>query len=266
MKTNYYLDTEPDWVVAFLDILGFSNLIRKNDTVSINDEGYMTNVKVVFNNILSWFDETRQKELEIKFKFVSDSIFIASRIENIEALLDLIDYVVFELFNLMHVCVRGGIAVGSLHFDENLWGTAVVEAVALESDASEPRIFIRKEDYQRIVQKRDLKQYFCKSKNDKYYYDYFQHYITDMDNKSNQCTTLANTAWVIKEQFYQSEKDEFRKKWHSVACDLYCIIQRNREYINSCNDFNEKLYSTQVDLSQCFSNYDVLEALLTDCI
>lgn len=266
MKTNYFLDVESEWVVAFLDILGFSALIRTNDTVSMNDEGYVANIKAIFDNIISWFDEAKKKELGIKFKFVSDSIFIASKIDDIEALFDSIDFVVFELFNLMRVCVRGGIAVGSLHFNENLWGTAVVEAVALESGASEPRIFIRDEDYLRIALEQDLKQYFCKTEDDEYYYDYFYHYITDIENKDNLCTMLANTAWGIKDQFYQFAKDEIRRKWHCLACDLLRNIQRNREYLNNCNDFNEELYSTQVDLSQCSSNFDVIEALLKDCI
>lgn len=44
MDYKYYLNTSPGHVVAFLDILGFSAMIKANDTVESRSKGFVYNL------------------------------------------------------------------------------------------------------------------------------------------------------------------------------------------------------------------------------
>ncbi|WP_415062614.1 hypothetical protein [Bdellovibrio sp.] len=137
-------------VVAFLDILGFSEICMKSDTSKEHRES----LKVIFDlcqTISSRFEHLKGKK-EIKSMIVSDSIVLTLALEGSKPTLQ-------ELANFFLACgqfqyylgksgfwLRGGISIGSLNvnFDQKqVVGPALIRAVNLEKKVARyPRIVV----------------------------------------------------------------------------------------------------------------------------
>lgn len=237
MNYNYYLKTEPGYVVAFLDILGFSALINNNDTVALNSPGFTYNFAPVYKYITSRYTPEKQAELGIKLLWVSDSIFIAAKQENIQMLLQEMSKVIHWLF-CTNLSVRGGIAAGSLYFETNLWGTAVVNAVGLEKIASLPRIIMQKSDFEQLKPYMALETDFWHAEDDCYCFDYFERFFSEkIEAQSDLESLLSVYARCIQENFEDANDTHIRQKWSHLAKCFQKNIIKNREYINSHTDY-----------------------------
>lgn len=238
MDYKYYLNTSPGHVVAFLDILGFSAMIKANDTVESHSKGFVYNLQPIYNGVLSYFTKERQKEMGIQFLWVSDSIFIATKIQNVSKLIESVQYVVNQVY-CSNLSLRGGIATGSLYFEANLWGTSVVNAVALEGKADMPRIIMTKEDFELLSPYMD-KEFWIEDI-DYFYLDYFNNIFTQWiaQGKDLECM-LSVYARCIQDNFDRSNKYEHKKKWSYLANELKRNIIKNSDYINGHCEYTKK--------------------------
>ncbi len=139
-----------DHLVAFLDILGFSNLCMKSDRDMESFEK-LKEIYEVCEKIPKSFKERIGKK-EIKTIIVSDSIMLSLKIDNQRLTLE-------ECANFFLACgqvqyqlalkgywLRGGISFGKLYVNESkklLFGPAFIKAVNLEKNvAKTPRIVV----------------------------------------------------------------------------------------------------------------------------
>lgn len=143
-------------IVAFLDILGFKNMINKKAFDEIRD----IFLSIIPENQLMMAlgraaEDTDESLLrynavlsETKVRIMSDSIVIAAPWGAPEALavvIDICGVIQEQLYNLdTPVFLRGGIAEGEFYLDENLiFGKGLVDAyIAQENYAVYPRIII----------------------------------------------------------------------------------------------------------------------------
>jgi len=129
-------------VVAFIDILGFENIVRS-----------LPNNAELFNK-LNWAlhriksiegSKSRPNSVaaDLEVSVFSDSIVISSEEERISSLMWTVGWLQAELM-YVGIFVRGGIAVGSVvHEDGILFGEGMLSAYRLESKAAVyPRIVI----------------------------------------------------------------------------------------------------------------------------
>ena len=138
--TQYY--------VAFLDILGFKNLV--NDP-NISCQDILDTYKFVGYRHREFFGK-KYKYLRdsIKMKIMSDSICLYIEVDTPNALFLLIAYCVTFQRDLLvrdpSVFIRGGITMGEMYVEEDvMYGPALTEAYLLEEkNAKVPRIIIRK--------------------------------------------------------------------------------------------------------------------------
>ncbi|NWG28398.1 MAG: hypothetical protein HXY48_07665 [Ignavibacteriaceae bacterium] len=120
----------------YLDILGYSNRIEKNISYSElqSEFKYFIQYVVTQNNFLTEIS----KPLHYKIKIFSDNIFIAlpateKTIADFHLILQhIIDYQ--KTLIKANYFIRGGITKGLLYFDDEvIWGSALIEAVKLET-------------------------------------------------------------------------------------------------------------------------------------
>lgn len=139
-------------VVAFLDILGFEEHIKR----SINDSNHLS--KIFF--AVHWLKEQQNvngndhiKELGRSITYFSDSLVVSYSTKNMQQILPDIMRIQLSLasFGLL---LRGGIDIGMLyhHQDSIVFGPAMISAYKLESAVAKyPRIVISEQYYARII-------------------------------------------------------------------------------------------------------------------
>ena len=237
MNYNYYLKTEPGYVVAFLDILGFSALIKNNDSIAIDSPGFTYNFAPIYEYITSRYTPEKQAELGIKFLWISDSILITAKQENVQVLLQEMSEVIRQLF-CTNLSARGGIATGSLYFEHNLWGTAVVNAVELEKIASMPRIIMQKSDFEQLEPFMNLETNFWHAEDDCYCFDYYERFFNEKTATQSDLESLLSVyARCIQENFVNVNDTRIRQKWSYLAKCFQKNIIKNRECINNHTDY-----------------------------
>lgn len=126
-------------LVAFVDVLGFANLVIKSAT---NDEARTTVSNLVATNTL--FDRFFEKLMQrAKANFFSDSFVVSMEPDEIIYLVREIGYLARYLL-LMGLPCRGGISLGPLHHEGKVVvGPALIQAYKLERDRAEyPRIVL----------------------------------------------------------------------------------------------------------------------------
>lgn len=133
-------------IVAFIDILGFSEMIRnseENEDVFITVHKALEEIRNINRNLQS---ETREKSLGRQEALFSDNIVISYSTNSPEAEFELIYDAMFLQLCLLYegVLVRGGITTGKLFHNSNMiFGPALVRAYELESKhAIYPRVLV----------------------------------------------------------------------------------------------------------------------------
>lgn len=126
--TQYY--------VAFLDILGFKNLV--NDPNTSCQDILDTYEYVSYRHKNFFGDKSKHLRDSIKIKIMSDSICLYTEAGIRNALFFLIAYCVAFQHDLLvrnpSVLVRGGITVGDMYAkDDVIFGPALTEAYLLDS-------------------------------------------------------------------------------------------------------------------------------------
>lgn len=136
--TQYY--------VAFLDILGFKNLVNNSDH---SCQEIMEIYDLMQYKYETFFKGDAEIQNNIKMKIMSDSICLYIKASFPNALHYLISYCVVFQFDLLvakGLLLRGGITLGDMYTqDDIIFGPALTEAYLLEEEnARVPRIIVRK--------------------------------------------------------------------------------------------------------------------------
>jgi len=147
VKVDYYKER----VVAFVDILGFSDHVEE----TTKDFSKASNLHKALKSILSWQIENENnetfglKDIGREITVFSDSIIISYSIDCQGGLF----YILMDLIHLQiqlmsyDLLLRGGITIGKVYHDGKIaYGPAMIEAYELESKkAVYPRIIITEE-------------------------------------------------------------------------------------------------------------------------
>lgn len=152
-------DTYKECVVAFVDILGYSQKIK--DSKKPSDILYL-------NVLCKYFEERTIKEDFFKTYFFSDCMYIFSDIEhaiNVVEFISTLSFVVLLNSPIMidvtrdakqqNVDVnyfRGGLTIGKAYYDNDFFvGPAVIEAYSMEQKTAKyPRIIVSSVFYQKV--------------------------------------------------------------------------------------------------------------------
>jgi len=125
-----------DKIVAFIDVLGFSNLVYSDKLEPISD---------YYNMILTDFKAAASKK-ELEFIMISDSIVLHApqSKDSFFAILKVLCSLQHKLL-LKGILIRGAISFGQLYVNETdniIVGTGLINAYNLEKKAIYPRIII----------------------------------------------------------------------------------------------------------------------------
>jgi len=139
-----------DRYVAFVDILGFTEIVRKTEH-DTTDRRYDALVKTL-TEIGSFDEETINESDDFKFQSFSDSVIMstATTQNGLLHLLHLISNLSIHLLSNGGLLMRGAIAKGKLHHDQSvMFGPAFLAAYYTESHiAKYPRVVLNREVYQ----------------------------------------------------------------------------------------------------------------------
>lgn len=187
------------YLVAFLDILGFKNLVNQESFDSVRKifKSIFTDKEAGILGSRACNDEDEEliryneSLAETRIHIMSDSIVIATPDNNPEALaviIDLCGYIQESLLGLENpVFVRGAIAYGDFYIDDSLlFGKALVDAyMAQEYYAIYPRIILSDEICEGRVISVEDKNYKLPVDKDGYrYIDTLERYFGEYDKEA----------------------------------------------------------------------------------
>lgn len=243
MSTSYFLDMQDGYIVSFVDIIGFSSMIKNNKDCNLSTtKGFVINLEKLYEDFKSRYTKDYQEKNNIKILWVSDSFFISTGVNNFAQLIYEMNFICNQLY-CCDLSFRGGIATGALHFDTNLWGPAVVEAVELEKKAKFPCIIINKEEVKNIDDFEKYEKYFKplhEKENEYLYYDFFDNYLSGkIDEGIDICCAISVYADNIITNFDNSREEKHKSKWAFLACELLDFIEEHNEVV-SINFNNSK--------------------------
>ena len=230
MKYNHILHMDDNMVVLFVDIIGFSEDIKNNITTTQHTEGFNIDLAKIYNDIAERYSDEYQVSKGIKFLWVSDSIFITCEAKKINNLLNELDYIINQLYCLCYA-IRGGISLGKLYFEKNLWGTAVLNAVNHEKIANYPRIIICKDDF--LALDISEEKHFKPIELDGFLeYNYFTSFLSRCIKEGKKYNSKLNVySDIIENKFKQCTEANHKEKWAYLAYELAAAIKINSNYI-----------------------------------
>lgn len=140
--------------VAFIDLLGFSDMVKKDLEAPNGTEKYMERLYRIHQETVKLSQESIQLDV-VQF---SDSIILATEFkkENFREFLWIISKYQFDLFS-RGILARGGVAYGR-HFYENgfLYSLGLIEAYRIENKiAKNPRIIVSNDLLQLLYEDED---------------------------------------------------------------------------------------------------------------
>ena len=215
--TQYY--------VAFLDILGFKNLVNSPD---YSCEEIMNIYDVVQYRYETFFANDADINGNIKMKIMSDSVCLYIRTDFPDSLFYLIAYCTAfqcDLFGTKGLLLRGGITSGAMYAkDDVIFGPALTEAYLLEEkNAKVPRIIIRKKTIDEGMNGMDednaklLWKALFRDDDSFYTLNYFW-FLALAKDKNNEVLNHVNT--IISNQLDTTIDDSIRQKYLYVEKNL----------------------------------------------
>lgn len=248
MNSKYFLDLEENQVVIFVDIIGFSDLIKKSEHNKEADLA-MGDLMIRFPEIYDLmvngeFSNSFQEDMGIKFLWISDSIIISSNKENINNLMRTLDDIINKLY-CIGFALRGGIAIGKLYHQVNIWGVPYIKAVELEKRANYPRIIIEESDLQQLDLSDEDKKYFIfDAKDNFWYYNYFASFLSrKIKRGENISCYLSEYSSFISKSFEDCSKKKHKLKWIWLAEKFRETLEYNKIEINKLLE-NNIVYET----------------------
>lgn len=245
-------------IVAFIDVLGFKNIIYSDTTEPIN---------AYYSFLLSNFSKSIQKE-DFDYLLISDSIVVYTDdgIENLSKIIKLVNKLQAGLLG-KGIIVRGAISHGDLYVDKThniIVGKGLINSYSLELKAKYPRVIIDRS----IVEKYYDGFNDIQDKNhinglphvlvqppspylvDYPYLNYGRLLATSMSNKPFEFAIS-----LFKDNYYKNEQVE---KFEWLRAHIIMSLNDQITYLESLDTMNEK---ERVKSRKCAKYLDEFESL-----
>lgn len=168
-----------DHIVAFIDILGYSDFVKNADkerqkdflndyyniTTFVSENGIFWNQAIEhLNKVTSFYGETCESLLQnIKVKIFSDNILISIKCSPEDCKITYLYSYILLCFSIrylqeyaletLNVMLRGGIVKGEFIYSKNfVYGDALIEAYELEQQANYPCVKLKDDDVKEIIE------------------------------------------------------------------------------------------------------------------
>ncbi|MCA6364069.1 MAG: hypothetical protein IM638_13595 [Bacteroidetes bacterium] len=230
--------------VAFLDVLGFKEMLRKKDT-DLRFDKY-------FEVITKTLKKVKSSKENVRGQLVSDSVILASElsIEGLRELLTAVQTIQCDCAR-ENIWIRGAVTLGDIHFDTELnivVGNGLSDAYILESQEKYPRVIIDP----RIIASYDsnpshqTKEYFILQ----YNYDSIYPGAVDRPNRliyqyPTDFTIINNDAIFISfaERIALKNIDDLEYIYTNIKNELYSGTQNYAKYLWLKNYLTQTLFS-----------------------
>lgn len=174
IEQKYIKDNICECCIAFIDILGFKNMVQNNLEMVILALRYIKMFRDSFYKIPSQMgnpemtqvvsepdEDIDEQENLPKATMFSDSIVISKEIDEYFSFSDFIQFIAQLQFELLRegILLRGGVDIGPVYHDDSfIFGSSMISAYLLESKVSKyPRITISREAIEKIQLWKDAK-------------------------------------------------------------------------------------------------------------
>lgn len=248
----YYLGAENEKVVLFIDIIGFGDLVKRNDGFIPYREPHDIALMfpIFYNDLISnRFSKDMQEARRTKFLWVSDSIIISTDIDNTNCLLNDLIYLQNQMY-CAGMAFRGAICIGNLFHQDNVWGKPLVRAVDLEKDKCKsvyPRVIIFKDELARLPLNEHYLKYFEQNELN---HDYFSWapFSPNLDLMLSEDRAIIHSnlnryVGMIITNFDESENNAHKDKWRWMARKLIDDISlRKSDIVTRLNNEAAKGY------------------------
>lgn len=221
MKVEQYTK----YYVAYLDILGFKNLIDKTNSTCQSILKIYKSFELLHRLHKETFN-SKQVDKQVNMKVMSDSICFYIEYNRPNALSSLISYCTLFQYNLLTlptsflpqpIFIRGGIALGEMFIEDDIvFGPALIKAYLLEkNNAQFPRIIILRETLEHGKERASaddislLEKLTFRDDDAFYTLDYFAlFYLLENDEKN-----IKNVKAEISQYLDTTEDESIRKKY-----------------------------------------------------
>jgi hypothetical protein len=231
-----------DKFVAFLDVMGFSNLVNK---------GNVDNLESYFEKIIDELDALRRDKANIKSFLISDSIILIapSGLKGFTQLLWAIRRIQSVIL-WRKILLRGAVSYGQVYYNKEhniIVGKGFIRAYLLEKEAVYPRVII---DPSIIKQVSTDKQAFLKQINGTLEYAFEdRHIYTKSDfseiNDDGIFIDYANKS-ICKDEL----KGNLDKAYELIIENLYSEQKLYTKYVWLRDYFLETLRKTEYELNR----------------
>lgn len=260
----YHLGTENKKVLLFIDIIGFSNLVKRNDKFDVND-GNPHEITLMFQDfytsLASKYSAKYQEIHRIKFLWASDTIVISTDIENADELINDIIYLQNQFYT-GGMAFRGCICIGNLYHQENIWGEPLVRAAEIEKEkVNYPRVIISKDDFNKLSLSEDHKRYFEQD-------ELNTEFVSFMPFLPNIDSALAKEANIVRSILHvysnmiiencNSAPNEVRVKWKWMAKKLIETLNTKEDQIKERLTAKQQCGISNCDLDAVYADMNAL--------
>lgn len=248
------MESYEERVIAFLDILGFKEIVRNNGLDEIKSLFQVVfgsdDARSIFHLSAEIKDDDKRNYNavleQIEIRVISDSIIISVPNNSNEALAVVVDvcyYLQCELLSLENpVYLRGAIDIGDLYFDERLvFGKGLIDAyLAQEHYAIYPRIiFTEKVKEDQLLSFGEENSKVLKDDDSYYYIDYIRHYISaTTTDELHADSKYQKFKKSISNNLYHYSDPRIREKylWLEKQLDTYeAVIRAKHEGVLTIN-------------------------------
>ena len=192
-------------LVAFIDILGFSEMVKSDIESPIKTDKYLDRLYRVHKRT----EDIKNEGLEVNIVQFSDSVVLSMpyKPENLKGFIEIISKYQFDLF-CEGILSRGGIALGKHFYKEGfMYSLGLIEAYKIESQISRfPRVVISWDLLNLVYPSNDIpSEILLIKENDGYYFvDYLIHHGDEAVDKYlsmilSQIDKIENAS--IKEKY-----------------------------------------------------------------
>jgi hypothetical protein len=249
------------YVVAFIDILGFSNFIKEAEKRNSDENKQLRVLLKVLDENPVFKNELNEniflpKDMGLICRQISDSFIITAPCsksnDNVPTLLgvSIKAIQIYQALLSIGLSVRGGIAVGNLFIeDDNIYGSAFLDAYETESiKAIYPRILLHHTAVKELNDLHEYKykrpSYFVQLDNDIFLDSFFD--VTLISKKHEDITTILKKFKTnIEVNLVKKLEPKIRNKWAWIALHLNAHIEYYQLEVEKINV--ESIFSFQLD-------------------
>lgn len=220
---DYYYE---DRVVAFIDILGFSELVKHSE--SNNDLiNYILEALHEMDSMKRLKSEEDEEIGQCEIAVFSDTIVLSYKADFLHLLTFSVIYLQAILLT-KGILVRGGISQGKLyHRDNIIFGPALIDAYLLESSSAKyPRVVIDGKLIERITGTLFIKDFDGLDMVD----TLGNHFIWSHWEVINEINILETAKAVIEKKINESVNSDVKEKYQWLKQYYNSVVSSNKHY------------------------------------